>query len=127
MKVEFTNNFLSDRCIRNESRTYDNNIVRANFIKNKESNIDNATIKMVTYDFKSKFFILKAARKLREYNLKNGTKINISTDMSEIDRQVMKKLMDSQNDLNNHLSTEDKNIFYWGIRDNKLKKIVNRI
>ena len=47
--------------------------------------------------------------------------------MSEVDRQVMKKLMDSRNDLNKKLTTEDKNNFYWGIRDNKLKKIFKKL
>jgi len=46
--------------------------------------------------------------------------------MSEIERQVMKKLMDCRNDLNRKLATEDKNNFYWGIRDNKIKKIFKK-
>ena len=97
------------------------NIVHASYLKRKD------TIKIVTYDINSKFFILKAARNLREYNQKNGTKINISADMSEIDRQVMKKLMDNRNELNKKLTNEDKNSFYWGIRDNKIKKIFKKL
>ena len=47
--------------------------------------------------------------------------------MSVIDRQLMKKLIDSRNDLNRKLTIEDKNNFYWGIRDNKLKKIFKKL
>jgi hypothetical protein len=64
---------------------------------------------------------------LREYNQNNKTKINISTDMSEIDRQVIKKLMDTKNDINKNLTNEDKNNFYWGIRNNKIKKIFKKL
>jgi hypothetical protein len=103
------------------------NIVHASYLKRKDTINENAPIKIVTYDINSKFFILKAARNLREYNQKNGTKINISTDMSEIDRQVMKKLMDNRNELNKKLTNEDKNSFYWGIRDNKIKKIFKKL
>ncbi len=101
--------------------------VHASYLKKKDTNNENAPIKIVTYDINSKFFILKAARNLREYNQKNGTKINISTEMSEIERQVMKKLMDSRNDLNRKLATGAKNNFYWGIRENKIKKIFKKL
>ncbi len=47
--------------------------------------------------------------------------------MSEIDRQVMKKLMDTKNDINKNLTNEDKNNFYWGIRNNKIKKIFKKL
>ena len=39
----------------------------------------------------------------------------------------MKKLMDSRNDLNGKLTTEDKNNCYWGIRDNKLINAKSKI
>jgi hypothetical protein len=39
----------------------------------------------------------------------------------------MKKLIDGRNDLIKKLTNEDKNCFYWGIRDTKLKKIFKKL
>ena len=69
----------------------------------------------------SKYFILKSARKLREYNLRNKTKIVISQDMSEVDRQVNRKLIEKRNELNSKLN--DQETFYYGIRNNKVVSI----
>ena len=79
---------------------------------------ENAPIKIVAYDLESKYFILKSARKLREYNLRNKTKIVISQDMSEVDRQVNRKLIEKRNELNSKLN--DQETFYYGIRNNKV-------
>ena len=69
----------------------------------------------------SKYFILKAARKLREYNLAHSTKIFISQDMSDVDRQVNKKLIEKRKELNLKLTAQD--TFYYGIRNNKIISI----
>jgi len=119
--------FKTIKKLMNDIGVNNNNIDHAIYLKKKDSINVNAPIKIVAYNINAKFLILKASRKLREYNQKYGTKINISTDMSEIDRQLMKKLIDSRNDLNKKLTIEDKKNFYWGIRDNKLKKIFKKL
>ncbi len=50
-------------------------------------------LKLTASDIDSKFFILKAAKKLKDYNIKNSTSISISLEMSEIDRQLHKTLV----------------------------------
>ena len=101
-----------------------NNIIKAYYLKKKDDNNDKAPIKIETYNIDSKNFILKSARKLKEYNHKNNTKIFISQDLCEIDRQFMKKLIEQRNDLNKKLLATDK--FYYGIRENKISKLNKR-
>ena len=98
-----------------------NCISHSTYLRKKDQINENAPIKIVAYDLESKYFILKSARKLREYNLRNKTKIVISQDMSEVDRQVNRKLIEKRNELNSKLN--DQETFYYGIRNNKVVSI----
>ena len=91
------------------------------FLKKKGIINELAPIKITTTSLDSKFIILKAARKLREFNSTNNTNISIAQDMSEIDRQLNKKLIEQRKELNSKLEITDN--FYYGIRNNKIIKI----
>jgi hypothetical protein len=125
LKVDSTDkSFTTIKKLMNDIGVNNNNIIKASYLKKKDVNNDKAPIKIETYNNESKFFILKSARKLQEYNQKNKTKIFISQDLSEIDRQLMKKLIEQRNDLNQKLINNEK--YYFGIRDNKITKLNKR-
>jgi hypothetical protein len=117
-------NFTTIMNLMNELGVNKNKIWDVCYLKKKDVINENAPIKIVASSLEAKYFILKAARKLQAYNVKNKTKINISVDMSNIDRQINKKLVDKRNELNSQLKNDDK--FYFGIRDNKVIKLNKR-
>ena len=94
------------------------------YLKKKDTVNENAPIKIIASSLEDKYFILRAARNLQAYNAKHKTKINISVDMSTIDRQINKKLVDKRNELNSKLNKDEK--FYFGIRDNQVIKLNKR-
>lgn len=100
------------------------NIHSVAYLKKKDVVNELAPIKLIAYNIESKFIILKAARKLKIYNELNNTKISISLDLSEIDRQLNKSLIIQRNANNALLSAQDN--FYFGIRSNVLVKIPKR-
>jgi hypothetical protein len=117
-------NFTTIMNLMNELGVNKNKIWDVCYLKKKDVINEYAPIKIVASSLEAKYFILKAARKLQAYNVKNKTKINISVDMSNIDRQINKKLVDKRNELNSQLKNDDK--FYFGIRDNKVIKLNKR-
>ena len=121
VKVEDTS-FVTLKKLLTDIGVDHNCIAHSSFLRKKDQVNENAPIKMVAYDLDSKFFILKSARKLREYNSIHKTKIVISQDMSEVDRQVNRKLIEKRNDLNSKLNVQDN--FYYGIRNNKVISII---
>ena len=102
----------------------DNLVQSVVYLKKKDSINEYAPIKIITTSLDAKYSILKAGRKLKELNQINNTKISIALDLSDIDRQLNKKLIEQRNDLNSKLNLNDS--FYYGIRNNKIIKIIKR-
>jgi hypothetical protein len=80
-----------------------------------------------------KFQILKAAKNLKEINIKNETKISICPDMTKLEKERHKQLVNFRDIENKKLeqrsdfSTLD---YYFGIRGTRvieIKKVINRI
>ena len=71
----------------------------------------------------AKFQILKSAKLLKEINQHIKTKISISQDSKEIDRERNKKLMEEKRNLNQELINNNITNCYYGIRGNKVVKI----
>jgi hypothetical protein len=70
------------------------------------------------------FVILKAAKALAKINKDNSSHINISLDLTEIERKRQKKLVMDRNILNDKLkSNNNPGEFYYGIRNNNLVKL----
>ena len=109
----------------NNTNKKQDNIFR--MIKRGETN-DLAPIKIIVEDIKDKFSILKSAKNLRQINIDKSSRISISMDQTVIERQrfnalnSQRKLSNDENKLNN---TNNNTIttFYYGIRNNNLRKI----
>jgi hypothetical protein len=99
----------------------ENHVHSVSYLKKKDVINEFAPIKLTASDIDSKFFILKAAKKLKDYNIKNLSTISITLDMSEIDRQLHKKLVVQRKTLNSQLKSDEN--FYYGIRNNSIIKI----
>jgi hypothetical protein len=73
-----------------------------------------------------RFVILKAAKALANINEDDDTHINISLDLTEIERKRQKKLVLDRNILNDKLKSNNNPgeiKFYYGIRNNHLVKL----
>jgi hypothetical protein len=73
-----------------------------------------------------RFVILKAAKTLAKINLDDETHINISLDLTEIERKRHKKLIMDRNIRNEQIKTNNNPgeiKFYYGIRNNQLVKL----
>jgi hypothetical protein len=92
-------------------------------MKNGATN-DSPPIKITLESEEVKFHTLKAAKCLKEINHNDKTNIRISQDLSEIDRMMHKKLLIEKKLLNDKLIQENINDFYYGIRGNKVIKIM---
>ena len=83
-----------------------------------------APIKITLPNEETKYNILKAAKRLKEINERNKTKINISLDLNNIDRQINKKLLQEKKLLNEDLKLKKIHDYYYGIRNNRIVKIM---
>jgi hypothetical protein len=63
----------------------------------------------------------EAAKKIKDYNIKNSTTISITLDMSENDRQLHKKIVEQRKSLNSQLKNDE--LYYYGIRNYSVVKI----
>ncbi len=99
----------------------ENHVHSVSYLKKKDVINENAPIKLTATDIDSKFIILKAAKKLKDNNIKNSTTISITLDMSEIDRQLHKKLDEQRKSLNSQFKNDK--LYYYGIRHYSVVKI----
>jgi hypothetical protein len=60
---------------------------------------------------------------LREINQNENSRINISQDLNEIDRQMNKNLLIEKKALNKQLVIKNISSYYYGIRGNRVVKI----
>jgi len=70
--------------------------------------------------------VLKKAKEIAEndsYNGKEGTKIYINPDLTEVQRTTFKRLLLVRKEKNNSRTEEQKQQFYFGIRDDLVVKI----
>ena len=81
-------------------------------------------IKVSLENEETKFKILKAAKCLKEINQLDNTNIHISQDLNEIDRLLHKKLLYEKKLLNEKLLQDNMLDYYYGIRSNKVVKIM---
>ena len=92
----------------------------------KDSVDEYAPIKIELNSINEKFEILKAAKELKRINVTMETKINISQDLTEIERNRQKILINERNRLNDELKKRDNYVnidYYFGIRRNAVIKI----
>ena len=80
-----------------------------------------APIKIEVASIDTKFAILKAAKKLHQLNIKYKTKISIGQDLTIIERQNHKKLLEERDRSNEKFKKDE--LFYYGIRRNVVCKI----
>ena len=92
-------------------------------VKNGVQN-NSAPIKITLENEETKFKILKAAKCLKEINQLDSTNIHISQDLNEIDRLLHKKLLYEKKLLNEKLLQDNMLDYYYGIRGNKVVKIM---
>jgi hypothetical protein len=90
----------------------------------KETTNDSPPIKITLESEEVKFQILKAAKCLKEINQNDNTNIHISQHLSEIDRLMHKKLVHDKKLLNDKLLQDNVHDCYYGIRGNKVIKIM---
>ena len=74
-----------------------------------------------------KYEILKAAKNLKDINQKFNSKISIGLDLTEIDRQANKLLLLEKKQRNDELKRTNVNDHYYGIRGNKVVKIMKPV
>jgi hypothetical protein len=82
------------------------------------------SVKVSLENEETKFKILKAAKCLKEINQLDSTNIHISQDLNEIDRLLHKKLLYEKKLLNEKLLQDNMLDYYYGIRSNKVVKIM---
>jgi hypothetical protein len=73
-----------------------------------------------------RFVILKAAKALAKINDEDKSLINISLDLTEMERKRQKKLVMDRNILNDKLKSDSNSgmiKFYYGIRNNHVVKL----
>jgi hypothetical protein len=98
-------------------------IKKINKISKKDVVNDVAPIVVELVNQSDRFVILKAAKALAKINCENDTHINISLDLTEIERKRQKKLVCDRNMRNEQLKLSDENKFYYGIRKNQIVKL----
>jgi hypothetical protein len=81
-------------------------------------------VKVSLENEETKFKILKVAKCLKEINQLDSTNIHISQDFNEIDRLLHKKLLYEKKLLNEKLLQDNMLDYYYGIRSNKVVKIM---
>ena len=91
-------------------------------IKNGTTNTS-PPIKITLENEEAKLTLLKIAKGLREINHNDNTRINISQDLNDIDRQMNKKLLLEKKALNKQLLTSNISDYYYGIRGCRIVKI----
>ena len=91
-------------------------------IKNGTTNTS-PPIKITLENEEAKFKLLKIAKGLREINHNDNTRINISQDLNDIDRQMNKKLLLEKKAFNGQLLTSNISDYYYGIRGCRIVKI----
>ncbi len=102
-------------------------IKKVNKIIKKDMSNDVAPVIVELVDQSDRFVILKAAKALAKINEDDDTHINISMDLTEIERKRQKKLVMDKNILNDKLKSKNNPCeikFYYGIRNNHLVKLV---
>ena len=98
-------------------------IKKINKISKKDVINDVAPIIVELVNQSDKFFILKAAKALAKINCENVTHINISLDLTEIERKRQKKLVCDRNMRNEQLKSSGESKFYYGTRNNQIVKL----
>jgi hypothetical protein len=101
-------------------------IKKVNKIIKKDMPNDVAPIIVELVNQSDRFVILKAAKTLAKINIDDGTHINISLDLTEIERKRHKKLIMDRNIRNEQIKTNNNPgeiKFYYGIRNNQLVKL----
>jgi hypothetical protein len=101
-------------------------IKKVNKIIKKDLSNDVAPIIVELVNQSDRFVILKAAKALAKINEDDDTHINISLDLTEIERKRQKKLVMDRNILNDKLKSNNNPgeiKFYYGIRNNHLVKL----
>ena len=86
-----------------------------------------APIKITLHNEAMKYEILKAAKNLKDINQKFNSKISIGLDLTEIDRQANKLLLLEKKQRNDELKRTNVNDHYYGIRGNKVVKIMKPV
>jgi hypothetical protein len=92
-------------------------------VKNGVQN-NSPQIKITLENEETKLKILKAAKCLKEINQHDSTNIHISQVLNEIDRLLHKKLLYEKKLLNEKLFQDNMLDYYYGIRGNKVVKIM---
>ncbi len=101
-------------------------IKKVNKIIKKDMPNDVAPIIVELVNQSDRFVILKAAKTLAKINIDDETHINISLDLTEIERKRHKKLIMERNIRNEQIKTNNnpgETKFYYGIRNNQLVKL----
>jgi hypothetical protein len=101
-------------------------IKKVNKIIKKDVSNDAAPIIVELVNQSDRFVILKAAKALAKINDEDDTHINISLDLTEIERKRQKKLVMDRNILNDKLKSDSNPgeiKFYYGIRNNHVVKL----
>jgi hypothetical protein len=101
-------------------------IKKVNKIIKKDMPNDVAPIIVELVNQSDRFVILKAAKTLAKINIDDETSINISLDLTEIERKRHKKLIMDRNIRNEQIKTNNNPgeiKFYYGIRNNQLVKL----
>jgi len=111
-------NFTNVKKLFNDIGLNANLVDRAYYLNSKN---DQTPIKLIAYDSHSRNTILKAAKKLKQLNFTNKSKISIVQDLSYVDRQIHKDLVNKRNILNLNLKENDDH--YFGIRNNNIARI----
>ena len=101
-------------------------IKKVNKIIKKDMPNDVAPIIVELVNQSDRFVILKAAKTLAKINIDDETSINLSLDLTEIERKRHKKLIMDRNIRNEQIKTNNNPgeiKFYYGIRNNQLVKL----
>ncbi len=99
------------------------NIKKVSKIIKKNVSNDLAPITVELVNQADRFVILKCAKALAKINKDNVTNINISLDLTEIERKRQKKLVLDRNIRNDQLKSNGESKFYYGIRNNQVIKL----